>query len=225
MDASSHLLTQSAESKIHLCIGQGFVQLVSINEDAKSASCPVPCWNLQSCGMYAATSSDSFWWKCILPLHLSPSNSVIKDHNVYFTVRKLWRTENLLWYTDPERCSAIYVFPSEPKQVFAEFGMFITCLSNKLTCTFQFPLLALLFSAEILVSLHSGGSKSICSAVSWGTAVSACRVFLPVWDLLRHNGWFTTPYALFGISPWRISTRSDNLILLRVYLRVTAAFL
>lgn len=107
----------------------------------------------------------------------------------------------------------------------AEFWIFITCLSNKLTCTLQFPLLALLFSAEILVSLHSGGSKSICSAVSWGTAVSACRVFLPVWDLLRHNGWFTTPYALFGISPWRISTRSDNLILLRVYLCVTAAFL
>lgn len=97
-----------------------------------------------------------------------------------------------------------------------EFWIFITCLSNELQ--FSVSLISPLFSAEMLVSLESGGSKSICSAVSWGTAVSACCVFLPVWDLLRHNGWFTAPYALFGISPQCISTENDNLILLRVYL-------
>lgn len=92
--------------------------------------------------------------------------------------------------------------------------IFITCLSNKFRGSSQFPCPALLFSAEVLVSLWPGGSKSIRSAVSWGTAVSARWGFLPVWDLLRHNDWFTAPYALFGISPQYISTQSDNLILL-----------
>lgn len=92
--------------------------------------------------------------------------------------------------------------------------IFITCLSNKLRGSSQFPCLALLLCAEVLVSLWPGGSKSIRSAVSWGTAVSAHWAFLPVWDLLTHSDWFTTPYALFGISPQYISTQSDNLILL-----------